>query len=158
MQLSDVVRIALIFSEDAKCYAKKLAGSIDLSGKADKKKPSKAGNLAALDANGKVLQQPCRESVIRERRKIKKFFNFLQAGLMTMEQILTSYMSWRGSLIKKQARRSVHCTDLLFYKLYGIMPWKIKSKRKSKARHIQWKNFLNASTPSMLKSPPLKAC
>lgn len=35
MQLSDVVRIALIFSEDAKCYAKKLAGSIDLSGKAD---------------------------------------------------------------------------------------------------------------------------
>ena len=40
MQLSDVVRIALIFSEDAKCYAKKLAGSIDLSGKADKKKPT----------------------------------------------------------------------------------------------------------------------
>lgn len=108
--------------------------------------------------NGKVLQQPCRESVIRERRKIKKFFNFLQAGLMTMEQILTSYMSWRGSLIKKQARRSVHCTDLLFYKLYGIMPWKIKSKRKSKARHTQWKNFLNVSTPSMPKSPPLKAC
>lgn len=108
--------------------------------------------------NGKVLQQPCRESVIRERRKIKKFFNFLQAGLMTMEQILTSYMSWRGSLFKKQARRSVHCTDLLFYKLYGIMPWKIKSKRKSKARHIQWKNLLNASTPSMPKSPPLKAC
>ena len=33
MQLSDVVRIALIFSEDAKRYAKKLAGSIDLSGK-----------------------------------------------------------------------------------------------------------------------------
>lgn len=164
MQLSDVVRIALIFSEDAKRYAKKLAGSIDLSGKADKKKPAAAGNLAALDAggnladSGKVLQQPCRESVIRERRKIKKFFNFLQAGLMTMEQILTSYMSWRGSLIKKQARRSVHCTDLLFYKLYGIMPWKIKSKRKSKARHIQWKNLLNASTPSMLKSPPLKAC
>lgn len=54
MQLSDVVRIALIFSEDAKCYAKKLAGSIDLSGKADKKKPSKAGNLAALDANGNL--------------------------------------------------------------------------------------------------------
>lgn len=54
MQLSDVVRIALIFSEDAKRYAKKLAGSIDLSGKADKKKPSKAGNLAALDANGNL--------------------------------------------------------------------------------------------------------
>ena len=54
MQLSDVVRIALIFSEDAKRYAKKLAGSIDLSGKADKKKPSKAGNLAALDASGNL--------------------------------------------------------------------------------------------------------
>lgn len=35
MQLSDVVRIALIFSKDAKRYAKKLTGSIDLSGKAD---------------------------------------------------------------------------------------------------------------------------
>lgn len=54
MQLSDVVRIALIFSEDAKRYAKKLAGSIDLSGKADKKKPSKAGNLAALTADGSL--------------------------------------------------------------------------------------------------------
>ena len=54
MQLSDVVRIALIFSEDAKRYAKGLAGSIDLSGKADKKKPSKAGNLAALDASGNL--------------------------------------------------------------------------------------------------------
>ena len=54
MQLSDVVRIALIFSEDAKRYAKKLAGGIDLSGKADKKKPSKAGNLAALDASGNL--------------------------------------------------------------------------------------------------------
>lgn len=55
MQLSDVVRIALIFSEDAKCYAKKLAGSIDLSGKADKKKPAAAGNLAALDASGNLV-------------------------------------------------------------------------------------------------------
>lgn len=54
MQLSDVVRIALIFSEDAKRYAKRLAGSIDLSGKADKKKPSKAGNLAALTADGSL--------------------------------------------------------------------------------------------------------
>lgn len=54
MQLSDVVRIALIFSEDAKRYAKKLAGSIDLSGKADKKKPGKAGNLAALTADGSL--------------------------------------------------------------------------------------------------------
>ena len=54
MQLSDVVRIALIFSEDAKRYAKKLTGSIDLSGKADKKKPAAAGNLAALDAGGNL--------------------------------------------------------------------------------------------------------
>ena len=54
MQLSDVVRIALIFSEDAKRYAKRLAGSIDLSGTADKKKPSKAGNLAALTADGSL--------------------------------------------------------------------------------------------------------
>ena len=54
MQLSDVVRIAIIFSEDAKRYAKKLAGSIDLSGKADKKKPAAAGNLAALDAGGNL--------------------------------------------------------------------------------------------------------
>lgn len=54
MQLSDVVRIALIFSEDAKRYAKKLTGSIDLSGKADKKKPAAAGNLAALTADGSL--------------------------------------------------------------------------------------------------------
>ena len=40
MQLSDVVRIALIFSEDAKRYAKKLAGSIDLSGRQEKAQQS----------------------------------------------------------------------------------------------------------------------
>lgn len=32
----------------------------------------------------------------------------------------------RRKELQAQARRSVHCTDLLFFKLYGIMPWKIK--------------------------------
>lgn len=70
MQLSDVVRIALIFSEDAKRYAKKLAGSIDLSGKADKKKPSKAGNLAALDASGNLTDSGKTDEEILKERKV----------------------------------------------------------------------------------------
>ena len=54
MQLSDVVRIALIFSEDAKRYAKKLDSGKAGANVVVKAKPGKAGNLAALTADGSL--------------------------------------------------------------------------------------------------------
>lgn len=64
MQLSDVVRIALIFSEDAKRYAKKLAGSIDLSGKADQEKAQQGGQPCGAGCQ----RQPHRQRQGRSQR------------------------------------------------------------------------------------------
>lgn len=75
-----------------------------------------------LTDTGRLVTRPSRESAVRQRRKLKKFHKFLAAGVMTLEQIRDSYMSWRGFIMRKNARRTVHNMDLLYKKLFGMSP------------------------------------
>ena len=50
---------------------------------------------------------------------------------MTHDQITQSFMSWRGSALKRNAYRSVHCMDTLYYGFFKAKPWK-KTKKRSK--------------------------
>ena len=68
---------------------------------------------------GKVIVRPCRSAVTRQRRKLKKLAAFVERGEMTMEQALQSYQSWRGSMLKLDARRTVRAMDALFSQLFG---------------------------------------
>lgn len=72
-----------------------------------------------LTDSGKVVRKPCRYSVTRERRKLKKQAKLLAQGFITFEQINNSYQSWRGSMRHRNARKTVHNMDLLFNKLFG---------------------------------------
>lgn len=84
-----------------------------------------------LTSTGKVIKKPDHDAIVRERRKLKKLRRFFDAGVMSLEQITQSYMSWRGSILKRDAYRSVCYMDALFYSLFGTMPWKnIKKKRR----------------------------
>lgn len=76
----------------------------------------------SLTDTGRIVARPCRESVTRQRRKLKKFAKILAAGDMTLAQIHNSYMSWRGFVAHKNARRTTHNMDLLYQKLFGIWP------------------------------------
>lgn len=88
-----------------------------------------------LTNTGKVIMKPDHKSIVRERRKIKKFKRFYDNGEMTLQQISQSYMSWRGAILKKDAYRSVQNMDGLFFSLFGIKPWKNKKKgRKRRGR------------------------
>ncbi|MDL2318059.1 RNA-directed DNA polymerase [Eubacteriales bacterium OttesenSCG-928-A19] len=75
-----------------------------------------------LTDTGHIVARPCRESVTRQRRKLKKFRKFYDEGVMTLEQIRNSYMSWRGFIAHKNARRTIHNMDALYIKLFGISP------------------------------------
>lgn len=84
-----------------------------------------------LTSTGRVIKKPDHAAVVRERRKLKKLRRFLFEDAMTLEQITQSYMSWRGSILTRDAHRSVDCMDALFFSLFGAKPWKnIKKKRR----------------------------
>lgn len=76
-----------------------------------------------LTDTGKVIVKPCKANTVRERRKLKKFKKFVDAGLMKVDDILCSYNSWRG-YIKDfyNSHRTILEMDRLFHKLYGYIP------------------------------------
>ena len=60
-----------------------------------------------LTDTGKVVRKACRESIVRQRRKLKKFKKFSDAGEMSFDHIYNSYMSWRGYIGHKDAHRTI---------------------------------------------------
>lgn len=69
--------------------------------------------------NGRVVMRPCRDSITRERRKLKKQAELVRRGEMTMEQVERSYQSWRGGMSKLDAHRTVLSMDALYKSLFG---------------------------------------
>lgn len=84
-----------------------------------------------LQANGKVVRKPCKDSVVRERRKLKRQYKkFYLTGILSSHDIAQSYMSWRGAIAQRDAFDVIKSMDWLFFSLFGWMPWlKNKSKR-----------------------------
>lgn len=71
-----------------------------------------------LTDTGKVIRKACRESIVRQRRKLKKFKKFSDAGEMSFGHIYNSYMSWRGYIGHKDAHRTILSMDWLFRELF----------------------------------------
>lgn len=63
---------------------------------------------------GRVVVRPCRESVSRERRKLKRQAGLVTAGKMTPDALRQSYQSWRGSMVSLDAHRTVLAMDALY--------------------------------------------
>lgn len=69
--------------------------------------------------NGRIVVRPCRDSITRERRKLKKHKTLYDKGLMTYEQVEQSYQSWRGGMLKLDAHKTVLAMDALFAQLFS---------------------------------------
>lgn len=69
--------------------------------------------------NGKVIVRPCRAAVTRQRRRLKKMAALVSRGEMAYEQAQQSYQSWRGSMVKWNAYRTVRRMDELFNDLFN---------------------------------------
>lgn len=71
-----------------------------------------------ITETGKIIKKPCRDSITRERRKLKKQAKLYEAGVLTLDEILQSYNSWRGSMVHRNARKTIFNMDKLYKKLF----------------------------------------
>lgn len=88
-----------------------------------------------LTESGGIVEKPCHESIVRERRKLKAFPRFVSAGEMTLEQTGCSYTSWRGSVEGKNAHKSIQTMDNLYFALFAAKPWIKKKKHRKGILH-----------------------
>lgn len=72
-----------------------------------------------LTDKGKVIRKPCRDNITRARRKLKKQNKLYQKGEMSFKDAAISYTSTRGSLIHKNAYKTIFSLDTLFKNLFG---------------------------------------
>lgn len=75
-----------------------------------------------LTENGKVLKKIPKSSVTRERRKLKKFVPLIEAGVMSYEDVYTSWQSWRSYARNFSAYRTIQSVGQLYDDLF-IKPW-----------------------------------
>lgn len=68
---------------------------------------------------GKIIVIPCKASITRERRKLRKLKGKLDAGKINYTDIAGQYKSWRGNITKYNAYKSVRQTDALYKSLFG---------------------------------------
>ena len=87
-----------------------------------------------LTETGKVKRRMTRESIIRQRRKLKKFAVKVKKGEMTVEEAANSHASWEGHAIRRGGTQAARKLDVLFYELFGVHPpiCKIRKRRKRK--------------------------
>lgn len=81
---------------------------------------------------GKVVVTPCKVSIARVRRRMRKHARMVAEGRMTAEQARTAYVSFRGSLVGRRgdgvarfridAHRTVRELDKLYRELFGSWP------------------------------------
>ncbi|MCI6274437.1 MAG: hypothetical protein MR611_07170 [Coriobacteriaceae bacterium] len=68
---------------------------------------------------GRVVVRPCRSSVTRQRRKLKRQAALVAKGVMTVEQVNQSHQPWRGSMKRLNAHDTVLRMDALYKELFG---------------------------------------
>lgn len=72
--------------------------------------------------SGKLIEKPSHSSIVRMRRKLKKFARFVADGSMTVDEVRFSYRSWRGFIEHTNSYRTVKSMDALFNKLFSVFP------------------------------------
>lgn len=72
----------------------------------------------SITETGKIIKKPCRDSITRERRKLKKQFKLYERGILSIKEIKQSFESWRGSMIHRNARKTIYNMEKLFKQLF----------------------------------------
>lgn len=69
--------------------------------------------------SGKIIAIPCRKSIIRERRRLKKYYGLVLKKRMKINQIKEQYKSWRGNVIRFNGYKSIRNIDVLYKTIIG---------------------------------------
>lgn len=79
-----------------------------------------------LQASGKITQSVHRESITRERRKLKKLARFKRV----MAAVQQSYGSWKGYALQRGGEKAVERMDELYIQLFRCDPPQIKLRER----------------------------
>ena len=75
-----------------------------------------------LTDSGKVLMRPCRDSITRQRRKLRSFREKVDHGEMSLEDVRCSYESMRGYIAKLNCKKTIDRMDRYYFELFGLIP------------------------------------
>lgn len=75
-----------------------------------------------LTENGRVVRKIYKNSVTRERRKLKRFVPLLEQGIMTYDDVYASFQSWKAYALNFDAYHTVQNMCSLYNNLF-IKPW-----------------------------------
>lgn len=79
-----------------------------------------------LTETGAVERKMCRDSITRQRRKLKKFAAMVKEGIMTAQDAAMAYGSWKGYALHRGGKMVARRMDRLFRELFGIAPPRCK--------------------------------
>lgn len=67
---------------------------------------------------GKIIKKPSQDSVVRQRRRMKRQATLVLKGLMTSTDVLIGLTSWVGSMIHRHARKTIFNMKKLYKELF----------------------------------------
>lgn len=70
--------------------------------------------------SGKILRKPCRDVITRQRKRLKGQARLLAKGVLNLKDIETSYVSWKGSMLRRQARKTIYTMNQLYNELFEM--------------------------------------
>lgn len=107
--------------------------------------------------NGRLIEKPDHDNIVRQRRKLKAFRRFVSEGVMTVRDVCSAYMSWRGYILTKNAHWTVVQMDALVYRLFAVRPWKKrKDDRYGRTRTDQRRNQCSQKPARTNRLPALQ--
>lgn len=71
-----------------------------------------------LTKTGKIIRKPHKKNIVQMRRKLKTFRRWVDDGRMTLEDVRTSFQSWKGHQMKFNSYRARRSMWDLFIKLF----------------------------------------
>lgn len=72
----------------------------------------------SVTETGKVIKKPCRDSIVRQRKRMKRQAILVSKGLMTTADVQTGFTSWIGSMIHRHSRKTVFNMKNLYNDLF----------------------------------------
>lgn len=67
---------------------------------------------------GKIIRKPCQDSITRERRKLKGQGKLYIKGILTKPEVEQSFNSFKGSMLHRNARKTVYALTKLYKELF----------------------------------------
>lgn len=70
-----------------------------------------------LTETGKILKRPCTSTISKQRVKLKKQIKSVKNHKSSLNDVASSYVSWRGCMGERDSKRSIYEMDKLLLKL-----------------------------------------